>query len=147
MQLIKQNNFSVVTGPIQFGDDWPGVFLTVGFINHILSNINTENVTDYLDSKTNFIYKSVINGFFDDLKEVIKNSDSTEAKDDSQLTLNVLNEQANRVETDFTEINGVKGYFIRGDNAGYYHLLLSQYGIYNIHLNKLKAVLSSSMVK
>lgn len=147
MQVIQQDNFSVLTGPIQFGDDWPGVFLTARFINHILNNVNTENVTEYLDSKTNFIYKSVVSGFFDDLKEVRKNSDSTEALDDSQLTLNVLNTQDNRVETDFTEINGVKGYFIRGDNAGYYNLLLSQYSIYNIHLNKLKGVLSSSMVK
>lgn len=147
MHVIKQNDFSVVTGPVQFGDDWPGVFLSVSFINHILQNINTKNVTDYLDSKTNFIYKSVISGFFDDLKEVIDNSQSNESKDDSQLNLNILNDQPNRIETGSTEINGVMGYFIRGDNAGYYHLLLSEYGIYNIQLNKLKAVLSSAMVK
>jgi len=114
-------------GPVQFGDDWPGTFLTISYVKkhiHPADEINPATVLD-ADAFSKMYLYSVYNNLCSNVHNPIY--DNVPAEDDVEDTVQLVtdpiiksdNKVVNRVETGFVEVNGQHGYFVRGDNSAY----------------------------
>lgn len=127
-QIIIQN------GPVQFGEDWPGTFLSINFIKKNIKpaeEIQPANVVN-----TDLFSKMYINSVYNSLLSSISNPlyENTPVVDDVSSTLQEIatitiededGKSLNRVETGFVTVNKQHGYFIRGDNSAYMVYTLS----------------------
>lgn len=127
-QTILQN------GPVQFGEDWPGTFLTISFIKNNIKpaeEIKPAEVVNadlfsrmYINSVYNSLLSSITNPLYentpvvDDISATLQEISTIKIEDESGKSLN-------RVETGFVTVNEQHGYFIRGDNSAYMVYTLS----------------------
>lgn len=127
INISTNTKVSLKNGPVQFGDDWPGTFLSISYVKkhiHPAEEINPANVLDpdsfskmYLYSVYNHLCSSVHNPIYDNIPEQDEVEDTVQVVSEPYITMN--GNVINRVETGFIEVNGQHGYFIRGDNSAY----------------------------
>lgn len=124
----------IQNGPVQFGEDWPGTFLSISFIKKNIKpaeEIQPANVVN-----TDLFSKMYINSVYNSLLSSISNPlyENTPVVDDVSSTLQEIatitiededGKSLNRVETGFVTVNKQHGYFIRGDNSAYMVYTLS----------------------
>lgn len=125
--ISTKNAVSLKNGPLQFGEDWPGTFLTISYVKkhiHPADEINPATVFDadafskmHLYSVYNHLFSSVHNPIYDNVPEEDGVEDTIQLVDTP--IIQVDGKSVNRVETGFVEINGQHGYFVRGDDSAY----------------------------
>lgn len=124
----------IQNGPVQFGEDWPGTFLSISFIKKNIKpaeEIQPANVVNadlfsrmYINSVYNNLLSSISNPLYDntpvvdDVSAMLQEIPTIKIEDESGKSLN-------RVETGFVTVNEQHGYFIRGDNSAYMVYTLS----------------------
>lgn len=124
----------IQNGPVQFGEDWPGTFLSISFIKKNIKpaeEIQPANVVNadlfsrmYINSVYNNLLSSICNPLYentpvvDDVSAMLQEIPTIKIEDESGKSLN-------RVETGFVTVNEQHGYFIRGDNSAYMVYTLS----------------------
>lgn len=124
----------IQNGPVQFGEDWPGTFLSISFIKKNIKpaeEIQPVNVVNadlfsrmYINSVYNSLLSSISNPLYentpvvDDISSTLQEIATIKIEDEAGKSLN-------RVETGFVTVNEQHGYFIRGDNSAYMVYTLS----------------------
>ena len=124
----------IQNGPVQFGEDWPGTFLSISFIKQNIKpaeEIKPANVVNadlfsrmYINSVYNNLLSGISNPLYentpvvDDISTMLQEIPTIKIEDESGKSLN-------RVETGFVNVNEQHGYFIRGDNSAYMVYTLS----------------------
>ncbi len=127
-QIIIQN------GPVQFGEDWPGTFLSISFIKknikpaEEIQPVNVVNADLFSKMYINSVYNSLLSSISNPLYENTPVVDDVSAMLQEIPTIKIEDEAGkslNRVETGFVTVNEQHGYFIRGDNSAYMVYTLS----------------------
>ena len=150
--INTQNSYKILTGPIQFGTDWPGIFFTLSYIKNLMVSQDIEDIQPVINAFD--FSKNYINSFLKEFIEVgslFENDESSqEIASSIQIievdTLMVGDSTVQRVETGIVNINNQIGYFIRGDNAGYLLQLLSIKKDLSLVENQLRGSLSGCIV-
>lgn len=143
------------SGPVQFGeDDWPGSFLTIGYIKKNIKpseDIKPENVLDadtfskmYINSFYNNLVSKTNDPFYDDIITVDEITHDVQKL--NCIDIQFENKSLNRVETGFVTINGQHGYFIRGDASAYIVYTLSLRSSLSIEEAAFSELMSKSIV-
>lgn len=133
-KITIADNTIIQNGPVQFGEDWPGTFLSISFIKKNIKPAEEIQPADvinadlfsrmYINSVYNSLLSSVSNPLYenahvvDDVAATLQEIETIKIEDESGKSLN-------RVETGFVIVNGQHGYFIRGDNSAYMVYTLS----------------------
>jgi len=151
-KINTQNSSDFLTGPIQFGTDWPGTFFTLSYINNLVVSHDIEDIQPVINAFD--FSKNYINSFLKEFIEVGSLFENDESSQDiaSRIqiievdTLMVGDSTVQRVETGMVNINNQIGYFIRGDNAGYLLQLLSIKKDLSLVENQLRCSLSGCIV-
>lgn len=124
----------IQNGPVQFGEDWPGTFLSISFIKQNIKpaeEIKPANVVNadlFSRMYINSVYNNLLSGISNPLYENTPVVDDISTMLQEILTIKIEDESGkslNRVETGFVNVNEQHGYFIRGDNSAYMVYTLS----------------------
>lgn len=140
MQIIKAKNLNgkiLNTGPMQFGNDWPGVFLSLDFIQKNLKPFfdipdPVERIEQGMDDLVTAVVVYAFKHIGESLGEQMNNQAVVSVVDLKPLQVIEVegpdedDDAYQRVETDPVSIDGQIGYFFRGDNAMYYSMILEQ---------------------
>lgn len=131
--ISTNDNISLKNGPVQFGDDWPGTFLSISFIKENIKPAEEINPTTVFDAESfskmyiHSIYNSLVSGLdnpaYDHVPTI--NDVSSDVQEITSASIQSDGKILNRVETGFVTVNDQHGYFIRGDNSGYILYTLS----------------------
>lgn len=132
--ISTDGDVALKNGPVQFGEDWPGTFLSISFIKQNIKpaeEIQPANVVNadlfsrmYINSVYNNLLSGINNPLYDNtpvvdgVSEILQEIAVTKIEDKDGKVIN-------RVETGFVTINEQHGYFIRGDNSAYMVYTLS----------------------
>ena len=114
---------TVLTGSLQFGNDWPGTFITLAYLKHIFSRNEPDTFIESSNPLSN-LSQRYINSTISDLYQFTLQFPKSDDNTGLSLNLQMLEEYLPRVETGPVCINGQYGYFMRGDHASYIHQLL-----------------------
>lgn len=120
IQCILSNKSNVIkTGPIQFNDDWPGIFMSVGYVKHYIQPLEQQGLLSTPDMFARNYLVSLVNDIYNSLQEFHVIDDYDDVSTIQIVETNSFNNDFRRVETGVIKINDQIGYFIRGDMAGY----------------------------
>lgn len=153
MTIIHANiQKPVITGAIQFNDDWPGVFMTPEYIHEMVKPRKKEEFSITDASKLASYY---IDGFYNNMVESIADLELFTVNITFQTDIQLIEDAVitddnevpiGRAETGLVSINGQIGYFLRGDNATYLAYLLSAKKELTASETIMKTVLSSCRI-
>jgi hypothetical protein len=120
MQIIKSTkNVAIKTGPVQFNDDWPGIFMSVGFVKHHVQPVEITQSISTPDMFARHFLVSFINDIYESLKDVSIIDDYEDVSNIQIIETDSFNDEFTRVDTGVVNIDGQIGYFVRGDMSGY----------------------------
>lgn len=129
MQKVKTiTALDLVNGPVCFGDDWPGVFLTPKYIHEKLGTVydmrelsikhNGQFVLDNLGFP-GFVMESHILHQWEKTLPFKEDGTLVVSKEIVNAPKFVSENNCSRIETGLVRINNQIGFFIRGDNTLY----------------------------
>lgn len=157
IKITTDSHVTISTGPIAFGDDWPGVFLSAKYLHTHFSYLKDVVLEEDLRNPFEQICKPKTEQVI--LKNIQEQLEATQDYKDignDNVSLKILtipkffsNIPTNfRAETGLMEINGIVGYFIRGDNTWFITGLPKQFKDYpgNEKIEEYKNILASCML-
>lgn len=129
MQKVKTiNAVNLVNGPVCFGDDWPGVFLTPKYIHEKLGNVYDMKELALKHSSQPVLGNLGFPGFAMENSILYQWETTLPFREEGTLVVSkeILNapnfvseNNYSRMETGLVKINNQVGFFIRGDNTLY----------------------------
>lgn len=143
--IQSSNTNKVLNGPVQFGEDWPGTFMSIGYIKSIFPNdlpdVPVNSITDEIGFSNFYLV-----GFVNSLKAIVDSYPDDKLLEKS-TDIQLLDEYLPRVESGPVCINGQYGYFMRGDNSAYLCYIISLKKELSAFEQSIKEVFSPCILK